>query len=58
MIPSSKRMTKALIGLRGCAGWSASLLLANPRKQVLRDEAHILPAKAYIEKHGKLQRIP
>ena len=31
---SKKRITKALINLRGCAGWSASLLFANPQRQV------------------------
>ena len=31
---SSKRITNALIRLRGCAGWSAPLLFANPRRQV------------------------
>ena len=34
MILSNKRITKALISLRGCAGWSAPLLFANPRRQV------------------------
>ena len=34
MVLSNKRMTKALIRLRGCAGWSAPLLFANPRRQV------------------------
>ena len=34
MILSKKRITKALIRLRGCAGWSASVLFANPRRQV------------------------
>ena len=34
MIHSEKRITKALIRLRGCAGWSAPLLFANPRRQV------------------------
>ena len=29
-----KRITKALIRLRGCAGWSAPVLFANPRRQV------------------------
>ena len=28
------RITKALIRLRGCAGWSAPVLFANPRRQV------------------------
>ena len=31
---SKKRITKALISLRGCAGWSAPLLFANPQRQV------------------------
>ena len=34
MILSEKRITKALIRLRGCAGWSAPVLFANPRRQV------------------------
>ena len=34
MILSNKRITKALIRLRECAGWSASVLFANPRRQV------------------------
>ena len=34
MILSYKRITKALIRLRGCAGWSAPLLFADPRRQV------------------------
>ena len=31
---SKKRITKALIRLRGCAGWSAPLLFANHQRQV------------------------
>ena len=34
MILSKKRITKVLIRLRGCAGWSAPVLFANPRRQV------------------------
>ena len=34
MILSKKRIIKALIRLRGCAGWSAPVLFANPRRQV------------------------
>ena len=34
MILSKKRITKVLIILRVCAGWSAPLLFANPRRQV------------------------
>ena len=35
MILSSKRITKALISLHGCPGWSAPLLFPNPLRQVL-----------------------
>ena len=31
MVLANKRITKALIRLRGCAGWSAPLLFASPR---------------------------
>ena len=31
---TKKRITKALISLCGCAGWSASVLFTNPRRQV------------------------
>ena len=34
MILSKKRITKALIRLRGCAGWSAPVLFANSGRQV------------------------
>ena len=34
MILCNKRITKALIRLRGRAGWSAPVLFANPRRQV------------------------
>ena len=34
MVLSRKRITKALIRLRGCAGWSAPVLFANPRRQL------------------------
>ena len=34
MVLSKKRITKALTSLRGCAGWSAHLLFANPKRQV------------------------
>ena len=34
MLLSKKRTTKALIRLRGCAGWSAPVLFLNPRRHV------------------------
>ena len=34
MILLDKRITKALISLRGCAGWSAPMVFVNPRRQV------------------------
>ena len=41
MILSNKQITKALIRMCGCAGWSAPLLFTNHRRQVSRIEAHI-----------------
>ena len=35
MILLDKRITKALISLPGCAGWSAPVLFLNTRRQVL-----------------------
>ena len=35
MILFKKRITKALIRLLGCAGWSAPVLFAVPRRQVI-----------------------
>ena len=34
MVLFKKRITKTLIRLRGCAGWSAPLLFTNFRRQV------------------------
>ena len=34
MILSNKGITKALIRLRRCAGWSAPVLFSNPRRRV------------------------
>ena len=34
MMLSQKQITKALINLHGCAGWSAPLLFASPRRHV------------------------
>ena len=41
MILSNKRITKALISLRGCAGCSATLLFANPEDRFSRIEAQL-----------------
>ena len=41
MVISKKWTTKALIRLRGCAGWSAPVLLTNPEDRFSRDEAQI-----------------
>ena len=38
---SKKRITKALIRLRGCAGWSAPVLFANPEDRFSHAEAQI-----------------
>ena len=42
MILSKKQNKKALIRLRGCAGWSAPVLFTNPEDRVSRVEAHII----------------
>ena len=42
MILSNKKITKALIRLRGCAGWSALLLFPNTVDRFSRMEAHIM----------------
>ena len=34
MIYSKKRITKALVSLRWCSGWSAPVLFTNPRRQI------------------------
>ena len=34
MVLPKQRITKALISLRGCAGWSVPLLFTNPQRQV------------------------
>ena len=41
MMLSNKRITKALIRLRGCAGWYAPLLFAYPEDRFSRVEVHI-----------------
>ena len=49
MVRFKKRITKALIRLRGCAGWSAPVLFANPRRQVfLRRGPIIIIIEEYI----------
>ena len=62
MVLSKKRITKALIRLCGCAGWSALLLLANLRRQVFRDEAHFTHNEAHISSSiifsGKSRQCP
>ena len=42
MILSKKRITKALIRLRECAGWSAPVLFANHRRQVFSRRGPII----------------
>ena len=41
MIRFKKRITKALIRLRGCAGWSAPLFSQTPEDRFSRVEAHL-----------------
>ena len=42
MILCNKEITKALIRMRGCAGWSAPLLFKNPEDRFSHDEAHMI----------------
>ena len=51
MILSKKRITKALIRLRGCAGWSAPLLFANPRWQVLSRRGPTIKKGVRLQNH-------
>ena len=53
MILSKKRITKALIRLRGCAGWSAPVLFASPRRQVFSRRGPYSIVKSPV-KHGRL----
>ena len=41
MILSKKRITKALIILRGCASWPAPLMFPNPKDRFSRVKAHL-----------------
>ena len=41
MILSKKGITKALVSLRRCSGWSGCLLFANSEDRFSRVEAHI-----------------
>ena len=42
MIHSHKRITKALIRLHGCVGWSAHLLFANTEDRLSCVEVHMV----------------
>ena len=48
MILFSKRVTKALIRLRGCAGWSVPLLFANTEDRFSRVEAYLVMNKRRV----------
>ena len=47
MILLNKQITKVLISPRGCAGWFAHLLFANPEGSFYRIEAHLTVAKSF-----------
>ena len=48
MILSKQGITKALISLRGCAGWSAPLLFSNPIDRFYRVEAQLTNESAFL----------
>ena len=50
IILSSKRTSKALISLQGCAGWPAPLLSANPEARFSRGKAQV-----HMDVRGMLQ---
>ena len=59
MILSKMQITKALISLHGCAGWSRPLLFTNPEETFSHTEAHInlplqtlQPANSYVSSHN------
>ena len=45
---SRQRTTKALIRLRGCAGWSASLLFTYDKNRLSHDVAHFQINRSYL----------
>ena len=53
------RITKALISLHGCAGWSAPLLFANHDDKFSRAKVHIkvhyIPGSYRLEKYLNLE---
>ena len=61
MIPSNKRMIKALIKLGSCAGWSAPLLFANSSQgfsnrgllDVLKGSCFCLATRMRMEFHTR-----
>ena len=61
MILSKKRITKALIRLRGWAGWSVPVLFANPEDRFSHVEAHFLsilwPPELKLKKNISLNVI-
>ena len=54
MVLSNKRITKSLIRLRGCAGWTAHVLFANHRRQVFSRRG---PIYISIEKKRKIWHL-
>ena len=56
LILSKKRITKALISLRECAGWSAPLLFANHRRQVFSRRGPDKLCKQFEPRSGPTER--
>ena len=59
MILLDKRITKALISLCGCAGWSAPVLFANSRRQVFsrRGPYRILYYQTNLPQYPHMYRL-
>ena len=57
MVLSNKRITKALIRLRGRAGWSGPLLFANPRSHVFLQLGPNIHESTKFKKKYELKRF-
>ena len=58
MILSNKPITKVLIRLHRCAGWSAPLLSANPEDRFSHVEAHIKMSISHVKAQIKMSSSP
>ena len=55
MILFDKQITKGLISLCRCAGWSAPVLLLNPRRQVFSHQGQNYIVPEVLKLQGQIQ---